>query len=225
MKNRRIWTSIFFVLPLFVVIALAYYARQKNNTDSTFSIEDISDAEDVVVSDSDAETGGIDDINEPPPAEIADKDLEPVIQWVKEEAKVVDHPKVNLQERETFIVEKVRAFSARQLAQLQKISQDPKAPMGERILSTYMLGKNESSRQNLIDVASRENPIKDFAPHSSDEIKHNAEQAVRVMAIDSIFGRQDTAENRLKDLQAIISQTNDVFIQKYAQQKIDQLKQ
>lgn len=223
MKNRRLWTSLFFVLPLFAVVALAYYARQKNNTEMNFSVEDAPDVQATVISDSDAETQGIDDYNEPPPAEIADKDLEPVIQWVKEEAKVVDHSKVNLQERENTIVEKVRSFSARQLAQLQKISQDPKAPMGERILSTYMLGKNDASRDNLIGLASRENPVKDFAPHSADEINHNKEQAVRVMAVDAIATRQDTVENRLRDLQTIISQSGDIFIKKYAQQKIDQL--
>lgn len=220
MKNKRNWTALFFVLPLFVVIALAYYARQKNNSSDSFSVEDTPP---TVVSDSDAETRGIDDVNEPPPSEIADKDLEPVVKWVKEESKAVDSTNVNMKERENYITEKVRSFSARQLAQLQKISQDSSAPMSERILSTYMLGKNQSSRQNLIDLASRENTIKIDGAHSESEIKHNQEQAVNVMAIDAIANRKDSIENRLKDLQAVIAKSNSPFIQNYAQKKIEQL--
>ncbi len=220
MKNRSNWTALFFVLPLFAVLALAYYARQKSNTEPTFSVED---APPTVVSDSDAETRGIDDLNEPPPSEIANKDLEPVVQWVKEESKVVDTSKVDMKERENYIVEKVRSYSARQLSQLQKISQDPNAPMSERILSTYMLGKNDASRRNLVDLAASENPVKDYAPHSTDEVKHNQEQSVRVMAIDEIAARKDSVENRLSELQDVINATKDPFIKKYAQQKADQI--
>lgn len=225
MQKKRFTPNFFFVVAILAVVCLAYIARQKNTDQMTFSIDKDAPVERTVstIAQSDS-IKDLDNPQEPPPSEVADKDLEPLKQWIREESTAVNSPKMNLKARDEELSEKVKSFGARQLAHLQKISQDEAAPMNERILSTYMLGKSELSRQNLIDLASSETNHKMSAPHSESEIKANSDRAIKLMAVDSIVASADSVENRLKALQEIINKSNDSLVKEYAQKKTSEVR-
>lgn len=224
MQKKRFTPNLFFVVAILSVVFLAYYARKNSTDEMTFKVDKESPAERSVSTAQSESTENVDNPQEPPPAEIADKDLEPLKQWIKDESASINSPKVNLKARDEELTEKVKSFSARQLAHLQKISEDKAAPMNERILSTYMLGKSDMSRQNLIDVASSATEQKTFEPHTEGEIKASSDRAIKLMAVDSIVASKDSVDNRLKALQDVINKSNDALVKQYAQKKLSEVR-
>jgi hypothetical protein len=220
MQKKQSKPNFFFVVAIVAVICLAYIARKKNTDEMTFTVDNTAPVERYVATD--AQSQSIEDLDnpqEPPPSEVADKDLKPLKQWIREESSSINSPKMNLKAREEELSEKIKNFGARQLAHLQKISEDKAAPMNERILSTFMLGKSELSRENLIGLASRPTDQTSFEPHTEGEIKATSDRAIKLMAVDAIVARNDSVENRLKDLQEIINKSNDLLVKDYAQKK------
>ncbi|MCC6137003.1 MAG: hypothetical protein IT287_00085 [Bdellovibrionaceae bacterium] len=223
MEKKRFTTSLFFLVPIIAVVFLAYYARQKNSDTVTFKIDPAPPQQATRVSASDdADSIGMD--GEGNLITDSKQELEPLQKWVSGEAVSLNRTAVNLEAHDREITEKVKNFGAHQLAQLQKIALNESAPMNERILSTYMIGQSEQGRQHLVDIAARETNLSVGKPHSEEEIKYTQERSQKIMAVDAIFKRADTIENRLADLQQVINKTNDALIKDYAVQKSNELK-
>lgn len=229
MEKKRFTPNLFFLAAILAVVFLAYYARQKNNDTVTFKIDpappeqasrsiaksDSNDAEEATAEIAESESSAV------PPQKAEDESLK---KWVASEAVSLNRTSLNLEAYDREITEKVKNFGARQLEQLQQIAVNASAPMNERILSTYMLGQSAEGRQNLVDIAARETTQAVPKPHTEEEIKYTQERSQKIMAVDAIFKRTDSVENRLADLQQVINKSNDPLIKEYAAKKSNELK-
>lgn len=216
--------NLFFLVTILAVVFLVYFAKERNRTPMSIQISPESPQEN-----SESVFGNIaqhkSKFKNILPEDQAKVEVTEVQQWVKAEAASLNSTAVKLEEKEAVITHKVRLFGAHQLEELKKISLNSELPMNERILSTYILSKAESSRQALVDVAAAATENKKYEPHTEDEIKAISERSLRIMAINDIISRLDSVENKLDDLQQIVNKTNDDVVKKYALDQARTLKQ
>lgn len=145
--------------------------------------------------------------------------------WIKEEAKNLDSPKVNAEQKRQEIQKVVANLSPTQSRLLLATAKNPRAPAGEKILSTYLLVEGgHLSREELKEfIASPMAEQGHHEPHTEAELIGVREKSLRIMAIDGLFSRAQRDTNAREALAKVISDIQDPYVKAYAKEKLEQL--
>lgn len=145
--------------------------------------------------------------------------------WFRDEARKLDTRGVSTKAIEDDLKNQSQKFSRSQWSYLVDRSEMAEAPMGERILATYLLSLASENIQDMMNVAmaSNSNPGP-HPPHSLDEIADAQERALKIMALDAIAQGSQSREEKIAALESVIADLEDPTVLKYAQQKVADLK-
>jgi hypothetical protein len=147
-------------------------------------------------------------------------------QWLVHEAKSLDSPSVNGERKKKEIREIVQKLTPAQSRQLLATAQDPQAPAGEKILSTYLLVEGGSiSREDLRVLIT--SPVEDQGPHqahSESEMTGVREKSLRIMALDGLFSRAQSDPSAREALAKIIADIQDPYVREYARERYSRLR-
>jgi hypothetical protein len=146
-------------------------------------------------------------------------------QWLKREAKELDNVSSGGEQKEIEMRRVVAKITPNQSRQLLQTIKNPKAPAGEKILSTYLLVEGGAKTQGeLADlIAAPLTESQEFEPHSVDEIKGVREKSLRIMAIDGLFSQAQREPSARTALAKAAEAASDPTIRAYAEDKLRQL--
>lgn len=148
-------------------------------------------------------------------------------QWITDEAKAVDAPRVDSVAKEAEIKKIAAKLTRSQSTQLLQTASSVTAPPGEKILSTYLMVQGGlNTREELRAFIS--SPLKESGPHephSESEINGIREKSLRIMAIDGLFSQAKTDPQAKAALAQAVTDSADPYIKKYAEDKLRQLEQ
>lgn len=146
-------------------------------------------------------------------------------QWITDEAKAVDAPRVDSVAKEAEIKRIAAKLTKSQSTQLLQTASSVTAPPGEKILSTYLMVQGGlNTREELRAFIS--SPLKESGPHephSEGEINGIREKSLRIMAIDGLFSQAKTDPQAKAALAQAVTDSADPYIKKYAEDKLRQL--
>ncbi len=146
--------------------------------------------------------------------------------WLSTEARNLDKISMDGDAKQAELRKIVAKITPAQSRQLLLTAKNPKAPAGEKILSTYLLveggARSHSELSELIAA-----PLVDKGPHpahSEEEMRGVRDKSLRIMGIDGLFV-QAQKDPRAKDtLARTIPGIDDPFIRSYAEDKFRQLR-
>lgn len=146
-------------------------------------------------------------------------------QWLVQEAKSLDSPSVNGEKKKKEIREIVQKLTPAQSRQLLATAQNPQAPAGEKILSTFLLVEaGPISHQDLRALIT--SPVEDQGPHqahSESEMTGVREKSLRIMALDGLFSRAQSDPSAREALAKIIADIQDPYVREYARDRYSRL--
>jgi hypothetical protein len=229
------------ILPLFIILflGLGYYFFLIKATSSTDSKNEASaealadknqkpsdklnsgDVTTAQISSRDQSTAPVNS------ALISETEKEKLQKWILEESKNLNQPHVDTKLKDVELKKIVENYSDAQKKVILENALDTTKTANERILSSYLLGLDQSQQsiQNLGALAQKKLP--DFGPvipHSEAEIRRGQELAVRYMAIDELSQRAQTDPKALEALkkQAVDAESSEV--RNYAQRILKEIK-
>lgn len=146
--------------------------------------------------------------------------------FLQTEAKLLDHPKVNTDTKQTTLIERARQLDDAEKNYLKMATLNTNQPINERILSVYLLSlTTDSLSHNLINQIAQ-SPLPDHGPstpHSESELRNTQELALRYMAIDKLVQNYKSnppasaqATQAMHDLKAHSSENPIPQVRKYA---------
>ncbi len=152
---------------------------------------------------------------------------EPFLKWFHDEAQKIEVRSGDVEEIELEIKKQVAQLNRADLDYLARTASSPIVPATERILASYLLGlASKEASGSLVAMATEETSHPGPHPaHSIDEAKDTQERAYKIMAVDAIYNGESEVSHKLQQLQAIVNQSKDQTIKKYAAEKIDDLQQ
>lgn len=146
--------------------------------------------------------------------------------WLSHEAKSLDLPSVDSAAKQTELRKVVKKITPVQTKQLLLTAKNPRAPAGEKILSTYLLvesgarGHNELSELIATPLADK-GP---HPPHSEEEMRGVRDKSLRIMGIDGLFAQAQKDPRARETLARTIPSIDDPFLRSYAEDKLRQLR-
>lgn len=160
------------------------------------------------------------------PKTIPSKPADPEFQqWISNEAKTVDSPHVDSDAKEHEIKKIAAKITKSQSEQLFQTASSQTAPPGEKILSTYLMVEGGlNTREELRAFISA--PLKEQGPHeahSEGEINGIREKSLRIMAIDGLFSQAKSDPQAKAALAKAVADSEDPYIKRYAQDRLNQL--
>jgi len=145
-------------------------------------------------------------------------------QWIKQEAKELDRVNVDGAAKKRQIQAVVAKMTGTQSRQLLNTAKNPKAPAGEKILSTFLLVEGGLlTRKELTDLIAAPLEEGQYEPHSEGEVKGIREKSLRIMAIDGLFSQARREPSAREALARAARETTDATIRAYAEDKLRQL--
>ncbi len=227
MRNKQL-KLITFAVVLVGAVSLAIYLRQKALT-PTVTVHSQADFQSTVQT----QTGGTSPLEAstaatgaPAGADQSAAPADPDFQkWLSSEARSLDLPSVDADAKRRELRKIVAKISPLQSRQLLLTAKSPKAPAGEKILSTYLLvesgTRGHSELSELIAA-----PLVDKGPHpahSEEEMRGVRDKSLRIMAIDGLFAQAQKDPRAKETLARTIPGIDDPFIRSYAEDKLRQL--
>lgn len=147
--------------------------------------------------------------------------------WFEHEANQLNLQDNNPVAKTAQLKSVAQAMREDEFEYLKQKSLNLAAPQVQRIFSTYMLTLGgDRAQQALVDIASQTLNRKEESshPHSIDEALTKQEQAIQLMAIDSLYESGATIADKISQLEKVMSRSTDPTIKNYAQRKLNDLK-
>lgn len=224
--TKLTWTAIITLLISAVMISLQLQKESQSKSadiDANKAESQVSVSRSIDSSSGQAQSG---DAIAEAATQSESKSEDPVFdRWLRDEAKNIDAPSVNAEQKREEIQTIVRRLTPVQSRHLLATAKNPKAPASQKILSTYLLVEGGAvSRGELTDLIT--SPLVDQGPHevhSEAELVGVREKTLRIMAIDGLFSRAQKEPGGRQALAKVISDIQDPYIKSYAQEKFERL--
>lgn len=228
MRNKQLKLIVFGVVAVGAV-SLAIHLRQKqltpkvtvhNHSHSAPLADSTTTADQSAPLASSSDGGTNASVSNPSPAD-------PGFQkWLSREAKNLDLPSVDSSAKQEELRQVVRKMTPIQSRQLLLTAKNPRAPAGEKILSTYLLVESGSRGYGELSelIAA---PLVDkgpHPPHSEEEMRGVRDKSLRIMGIDGLFAQAQKDPRARETLARTIPAIDDPFIRSYAEDKLRQLR-
>ncbi|MGE4132246.1 MAG: hypothetical protein AB7F86_11450 [Bdellovibrionales bacterium] len=144
--------------------------------------------------------------------------------WLSEEARSMDQPSVDSVEKQARISKVVKKMTEPQSRHLLATARNPRAPAGEKILSTYLLVEGGSRTQGEL-MALITTPFDGarHEAHSEKEMSGIRDKSLRIMAIDGLFSQAQTDPGARAALSKAAQDIQDPYLKSYAEDRLRQL--
>lgn len=225
MKKRG---GMFAVGVLVLAAALAIWLQQKESStrfDSTYSSPESATAKDpgsVSAAARNPSQSGAAAVMGVPETIRSEKEFQ---KWLSDEAREMDKAHIDGEAKQRELKKAVAKMTPTQTRQLMLTARNPKAPAGEKILSTYLLVESGvMGRAQLAELIQA--PLADkgpHPPHSEGEMKGIRDKSLRIMGIDGLVAQAKQDPAAREALARAIPGIEDPFVRSYAEDKLRQL--